>query len=89
MRHSYANDEFRTYSESILQRGRCANDDRAITSLPGIAVDRDIWQLLGSPSTLRNFATGYFWKPYESKVYKPLVTSSELKTKMSELLMVA
>jgi hypothetical protein len=48
-----------------------------------------LWQLLGSPSGLRSFATGYFWKPYEGEVYKPLVTSSELKIKMSELLMAA
>jgi hypothetical protein len=82
-------DEFRTYSESI--------DDPTVVSLPGIVVDsasqtlreRDIWQLLGSPSVLRSFATGYLWKPYEGEIYKPLVTSSELKTKMSELLMVA
>jgi hypothetical protein len=65
-------DEFRTYSELI--------DDGTVISLPGIVVDRDIWQL---------FATGYFWKLYEGEVYKPLVTSSELKTKMSELLMAA
>ena len=63
--------------------------DRIINSLPRIVVDRDIWQLLGSPIALRSFATGYFWKPYEGKVYRPLVTSSELKTKMSELLMAA
>jgi hypothetical protein len=55
----------------------------------GYTNDRDIWQLLGSPSALRSFTTGYFWKPYEGEVYKPLVTSSELKTKMSELLMAA
>jgi hypothetical protein len=60
-----------------------------LASLTGIVVDRDIWQLLGSPSALRSFAMGYFWKPYEGEVYKPLVTSSELKTKMSELLIVA
>jgi hypothetical protein len=74
-------DEFRTYSELI--------DDRTVASLPGIVLDRDIWQLLGSPSALRSFATGYFWKPSEGEVYKPLVTSSELKTKMSQLLMAA
>jgi hypothetical protein len=74
-------DEFRTYSELI--------DDGTVISLPGIVVDRDIWHLLGSPSGLRSFATGYFWKPYEGEVYKPLVTSSELKNKMSELLMAA
>jgi hypothetical protein len=74
-------DEFRTYSELI--------DDGTVASLPGIVIDRDIWQLLGSPATLRNFAMGYFWKPYEGEVYKPLVTSSELKNKMSELLMAA
>lgn len=74
-------DEFRTYSELI--------DDPMVASLPGIVVDRDIWQLLGSPIALRSFDTGYFWKPYEGEVYKPLVTSSELKTKMSELLMAA
>jgi hypothetical protein len=51
--------------------------------------ERDIWQLLVSLLGLRSFATGYFWKPYEGAVYKPLVTSSELKTKMSELLMTA
>jgi hypothetical protein len=60
---------------------------RDTLSLPGVEVDRDIWQLLGSPSVLRSFATSYFWKPHEGEVYKPLVTSSELKTKMSELLM--
>jgi hypothetical protein len=74
-------DEFRTYRDLI--------DDGAVASLPGIVIDRDIWQLLGSPSALRSFATGYFWKPYEGEVYKPLVTSSELRTKMSELLMAA
>jgi hypothetical protein len=52
-------------------------------------VDRDIWQLFGPASAPRSFATSYFWKPYEGEVYKPLVTSSELKTKMSELLMAA
>jgi hypothetical protein len=60
-----------------------------LASLPGIVVDLDIWQLLGSPSTLLSFAIGYFWESYECKIYKPLVTSSELKTKMSELLMAA
>jgi hypothetical protein len=74
-------DEFRTYSE--------LTDDPTVVSLPGIVVSQDIWQLLGSPSALRSFATGYFWKPYEGEVYKQLVTSSELKTKMSELLMAA
>jgi hypothetical protein len=33
-------DELRTYSESI--------DDGLVASLPGIVVDREIWQLLGS-----------------------------------------
>jgi len=74
-------DEFRIYSE--------LTDDPTVVSLPGIVVDRDMWQLLGSPSTLRSFATGYLWKPDEGEVYKPLVISSELKTKMSELLMAA
>ncbi|PSB56366.1 hypothetical protein [Chamaesiphon polymorphus] len=74
-------DEFRTYSESIC--------DPTVANLAGIVVDRDMWQLLGSPSALRSFATGYFWKPYEGEVYKPLVTSFELKHKMSELLMAA
>ncbi len=74
-------DEFRTYSELI--------DDGTVASLPGIVVNQEMWQLLGSPSGLRSFAKGYFWKPYEGEVYKPLVTSSELKTKMSELLMAA
>ncbi|WP_309732805.1 hypothetical protein [Chamaesiphon sp. OTE_75_metabat_556] len=60
-----------------------------LANLPGIMIDRDIWQLLGSPSVLRSFDTGYFWKPYKGEVYKPLVTSSDLKNKMSELLMVA
>ena len=74
-------DEFRTYSELI--------DDPMVVSLSGIVIDRDIWQSLGSPPAFRNFATGYCWKPYEGEVYKPLSTSSELKTKMSELLMAA
>ena len=74
-------DEFRTYSELI--------DDPMVVSLPGIVIDQDIWQSLGSPPAFRNFATGYCWKPYEGEVYKPLSTSSELKTKMSELLMAA
>jgi hypothetical protein len=74
-------DEFRTYSELI--------DDAMVASLPGIVVDRDIWQLLGSSPTLRIFSTGYFWKPYEGEVYKPLLTSFALKNKMSELLMAA
>jgi hypothetical protein len=60
-----------------------------LASLSEIEVDRNIWQLLGSPSALRSFAKGYFWKPYECEIYQPLVTSSELRTKMSELLMAA
>jgi hypothetical protein len=74
-------DEFRTYSELI--------DDATVTNLSGIVISQDIWQLLGSPSTLRNFTLNYLWKPYEGEVYKPLATSSDLKTKMSELLMAA
>ncbi len=74
-------DEFRTYSELI--------EDGTVASLPGVTINQDIWQLLGSPSRLRSFAPGYLWNPYEGEVYKPLAMSSELKTKMSELLMAA
>lgn len=74
-------DEFRTYSELI--------EDLTAPNLSGIVVSQDIWQLIGSPSTLRNFALNYLWKPYEGEVYKPLATSSDLKTKMSELLLAA
>lgn len=74
-------DRFSTYNELI--------DDPTVASLPGIVVSEDIWQLLDAPSALRNFAMGYFWKPYEGEVYKPLVASSELKNKMLELLLMA
>ena len=50
-------DEFSTYSELI--------DDPTVASLPGIVVSEDILQLLDAPPAFRNFAMGYFWKPYE------------------------
>jgi hypothetical protein len=82
-------DEFRTYSELIDDSLGERLRQRTVASLPGIVLAQDIWQLLGSSPILRSFSTGYFWKPYEGEVYKPLVTSFALKNKMSELLMAA
>jgi hypothetical protein len=43
----------------VYQRDRDRLWCDTLASLPGIKVDRDIWQLLCSPSVLRSFATAY------------------------------
>lgn len=71
-------DEFRTYGELL--------EESHTPSFPGIVLAETVWQAIGSSPTFRPFSLGYVWKPYEGEVYKPLMTSSDLKDKLNELL---
>lgn len=71
-------DEFRTYRELI--------EESPTVAFPGLVLAETVWQTLGLPSTFRPFSSGYVWKPYEGEVYKPLISSSTLKDKLNELL---
>ncbi len=53
---------------------------------PGLVIAENIWQELGSSKMFRAFSLGYVWKTYEGEVYKPLITSLDLKNKLHELL---
>ncbi len=70
-------DEFRTYSEL------CAELPAA--SFPGLVITET---LVSTPGSLwRPFRPGYLWQPYEGEVYKPLVSSLDLKNQLNELLL--
>ncbi|MBE9211724.1 hypothetical protein IQ247_03160 [Plectonema cf. radiosum LEGE 06105] len=71
-------DEFRTYSELI--------ENPSELNFPGLVIAENIWQELGSSRMFRAFSLGYVWKTYEGEVYKPLITSLDLKNKLHELL---
>ena len=73
-------DEFRTYSELLEESSNLA--------FPGLVLAQTVWQALGSSPVFRPFTIGYVWKPYEGEVYKPLIASSDLKSKLNELLIV-
>jgi hypothetical protein len=73
-------DEFRTYSELIEESSNVA--------FPGLVLAETVWQAIGSSSAFRPFSPGYVWKPYEGEVYKPLMVSPDLKSKLNELLAV-
>jgi hypothetical protein len=75
-------DEFRTYSELIEA------DNQSAINFPGLVLAEKVWQLMGCPVGFQPFKSGYFWKPYEGEVYKPLIASSDLKNKFNELLSV-
>lgn len=72
-------DEFRTYSELI---------EEPSLAFPGLVLAETVWQLTGSSSAFRPFSPRYVWKPYEGEVYKPLMASPDLKSKLNELLAV-
>jgi hypothetical protein len=71
-------DEFRTYDELV--------EEASALSFPGLVMSDAVWQVIGASSAFRPFSHGYVWKPYEGEVYKPLVSSSDLKRKLNELL---
>lgn len=71
-------DEFRTYSE--------LSADLPATDFPGLVVAEAIWQPLGASPSFQPFSPGYVWHPYEGEVYKPLMVSPDLKSKLNELL---
>jgi hypothetical protein len=73
-------DEFRTYSELL--------EDLPNLAFPGLVLAESIWQEAGSPQTFQPFSLGYVWKTYEGEVYKPLMASPDLKTKLNKLLTV-
>ncbi|BAZ16233.1 hypothetical protein NIES4071_81080 [Calothrix sp. NIES-4071] len=73
-------DEFRTYSELL--------EDLPNLAFPGLVLALGIWQEAGSPQTFQPFSMGYVWKTYEGEVYKPLMASPDLKTKLNNLLTV-
>ncbi|NET08542.1 MAG: hypothetical protein F6K09_37235 [Merismopedia sp. SIO2A8] len=72
-------DEFRTYTELLEQSSTLA--------FPGLVLAQSTWQAIGLPPAFQPFSSGYVWKPYEGEVYKPLAVSSELKSKLNQLLM--
>jgi hypothetical protein len=71
-------DEFRTYSELLLEA--------PVPNFPGLVLAEMVWRSLGASTIFRPFSTGYVWQPYEGEVYKPLMVSPDLKNKLSELL---
>lgn len=81
-------DEFRTYTELTepLEKPFV---------YPGLVLAEVVWQAVGSPPGFQHFSSGYVWQPYEGEVYKtsykdegykPLMVSSDIKNKLSELL---
>ena len=48
----------------------------------------DVWQEAGSPQRFQRFSLGYVWKTYEGEVYKPLMASLDLKSKLNQLVTV-
>jgi len=70
-------DEFRTHSELL---------EDATIAIPGLVLATSIGRELDLASGFQLFSSGYIWHPYEGEVYKPLVTSRDLKEKLNELL---
>jgi hypothetical protein len=70
-------DEFRTYSELL---------EESSLDFPGLVLAEAIWQATGASSMFRAFSPGYVWQPYAGEVYRPLVSSPDLKHKLNELL---
>ncbi|MEH2382256.1 MAG: hypothetical protein V7K27_25775 [Nostoc sp.] len=73
-------DEFRTYSELI--------EESSTLAFPGLVLAETVWQAVGSSSAFTPFSPRYVWKLYEGEVYKPLMASPDLKSKLNELLAV-
>lgn len=73
-------DEFRTYSELL--------EESSSLAFPGLVLAQTVWEAMGSSPGFRPFSPGYVWKPYEGEVYKPLMASSDLRSKLNELLIV-
>ena len=73
-------DEFRTYSELL--------EESSSLAFPGLVLAQTVWEAIGSSPGFRRFSSGYVWKPYEGEVYKPLMASSDLRSKLNELLIV-
>jgi len=71
-------DEFRSYSELTTEI--------PVTGFPGLVLEEAVWRSLGASTLFRPFSPGYVWQPYEGEVYKPLMVSTDLKNKLSELL---
>lgn len=71
-------DEFRTYDELLKESANLA--------FPGLVLTETAWQVLGSSPVFRSFSPGYVWKPYEGEVYRPLMSSLDLKRQLNELL---
>ncbi len=74
-------DEFRTYSELLA--------DRATIGFSGLVMNATVAAAIQLSPAFQPFRSGYFWKPYEGEVYRPLMASPELKTQMSQLLTAA
>lgn len=73
-------DEFRTYNELL--------EDLPNLAFPGLVLALDVWQEVGSPQRFQHFSLGYVWKTYEGEVYKPLMASLDLKSKLNQLVTV-
>ncbi|MCA1992768.1 MAG: hypothetical protein LDL41_12150 [Coleofasciculus sp. S288] len=58
-------------------------------TFPGLVLAQTVWEAMGTSPGFRPFSPGYVCKPYEGEVYKPLMASSELKSKLNELLIVS
>lgn len=73
-------DEFRTYSELL---------EESPISLPGLVLAIEVEQEMDLSSDFRLFSPGYVWQPYAGEIYNPLMTSSDLKSKLNALLTVS
>lgn len=73
-------DEFRTYNELL--------EDLPNLTFSGLVLALDVWQEAGSPQRFQPFSLGYVWKTYEGEVYKPLMASLDLKSKLNQLVTV-
>lgn len=71
-------DEFRTHSELL--------EDAPTQAFPGLVLSETLWQALGESPVFCQFAPSYVWHPYEGEVYRPLMTSPDLRHKLNELL---
>lgn len=73
-------DEFRTFSE--------LSADPSVLHIPGLVLAADLAQGFSDVSDFRPFSPGYIWQPYAGEIYNPLMTSTELKSKLNALLIV-